>query len=139
MPSWARVRAGPAAGCTTVCIAVGGGADMAPTLDGMPTASTMRSTLRSGTPSRYLVLAFTTCSVLREPSFPPRRTPLGNGPSTTMRLLPSTSYARRVQNGDSLTKGMDSVFTLVLFMGGGWLLDRWLGTAPWFMIGLVVL
>lgn len=57
-----------------------------------------------------------------------------------MRFLPTATSARRVLRGDdSLGQGMDAVVTLVLFMGGGWLLDRWLGTAPWFMIGLVLL
>lgn len=34
---------------------------------------------------------------------------------------------------------MDAVITLVVFLGIGWLLDRWLGTTPWFMIGLFLL
>ena len=41
--------------------------------------------------------------------------------------------------GDSLGRGMDTVITLVVFLGIGWLLDRWLGTTPWFMIGLFLL
>ena len=27
---------------------------------------------------------------------------------------------------------------LAVFLGIGWLLDHWLGTTPWFMIGLVL-
>jgi len=27
---------------------------------------------------------------------------------------------------------------IAVFLGVGWLLDRWLGTTPWFMLGLVV-
>ncbi|WP_205528759.1 AtpZ/AtpI family protein [Desertimonas flava] len=42
-------------------------------------------------------------------------------------------------SSDSLGRGMDAVITLVVFLGIGWLLDRWLGTTPWFMIGLFLL
>lgn len=57
-----------------------------------------------------------------------------------MRFLPTATSARRVLRGDDhLGQGMDAVVTLVLFMGGGWLLDRWLGTEPWLMIGMVLL
>lgn len=34
---------------------------------------------------------------------------------------------------------MEAAIMLALFLGLGWLIDRWLGTTPWFMIGLVVL
>ncbi len=34
---------------------------------------------------------------------------------------------------------MDIALTLLLFFGIGFALDRWLGTTPWFMIGLTVL
>jgi F0F1-type ATP synthase assembly protein I len=34
---------------------------------------------------------------------------------------------------------MESVGTLVVFLGLGWLIDRWLGTQPVFMIAMVVL
>ena len=34
---------------------------------------------------------------------------------------------------------MESVGTIVVFLGLGWLIDRWLGTQPVFMIVLVVL
>lgn len=57
-----------------------------------------------------------------------------------MRFLPTATSARRVLRGDDhLGQGMDAVVTLVLFMAGGWLLDRWLGTEPWLMIGMVLL
>jgi hypothetical protein len=39
---------------------------------------------------------------------------------------------------DGLGKGMELALTLALFVGLGLLLDRWLGTAPWFAIGLSV-
>jgi F0F1-type ATP synthase assembly protein I len=35
--------------------------------------------------------------------------------------------------------GMESAGTLVVFLGLGWLVDRWLGTQPVFMIAMVVL
>jgi ATP synthase protein I len=57
-----------------------------------------------------------------------------------MRFLPTPSAARRNLRGDdSFSRGMDAVITLVLFLGLGWLLDRWLGTEPLFMIGLFLL
>ena len=34
---------------------------------------------------------------------------------------------------------MDIAITVLLFFGIGFALDRWLGTTPWFMIGLTVL
>jgi len=34
---------------------------------------------------------------------------------------------------------MESVGTLVVFLGLGWLVDRWVGTQPLFMIVFVVL
>lgn len=40
---------------------------------------------------------------------------------------------------DSLGRGMDVALTLGVFLVLGWLLDRWLGTAPLFMIVLSVL
>lgn len=57
-----------------------------------------------------------------------------------MKFLPTPTTARRNLRGDdSFSRGMDAVITIVLFLGLGWLLDRGLGTAPWFMIGLFLL
>lgn len=54
-----------------------------------------------------------------------------------MKLLPSPSNLRRATDGgDMAGRGLEAVITVVLFMGLGWLLDRWLGTDPWLMIGL---
>ena len=48
-----------------------------------------------------------------------------------MKLLPSPSTARRALRGDdSLGRGMDAALTLLLFLGLGFAVDRWLGTAP---------
>jgi F0F1-type ATP synthase assembly protein I len=41
-------------------------------------------------------------------------------------------------SSDSLGRGMDVALTLAVFLGLGWLLDRWLGTSPLFMIVLTV-
>jgi ATP synthase protein I len=40
--------------------------------------------------------------------------------------------------GSAAAKGAELAVSLLVFFGIGWLLDRWLGTAPWFMIGLLV-
>ncbi len=29
---------------------------------------------------------------------------------------------------------LEFIVSILLFTGGGWLLDRWLGTSPWFLI-----
>ena len=41
-------------------------------------------------------------------------------------------------SSDSLGRGMDMALTLAAFLLLGWLLDRWLGTAPLFMIVLTL-
>lgn len=40
--------------------------------------------------------------------------------------------------GDTLGQGVDIVGTVLVFFGIGWLLDRWLGTMPLFMVLLTV-
>ena len=42
------------------------------------------------------------------------------------------------QSGETLGRGMDFALVVLVFLGIGYGLDRWLGTRPWFMIGLVV-
>lgn len=44
----------------------------------------------------------------------------------------------RVNPRDSVGQGLDAVITLVVFLAAGFFLDRWLGTLPWFMIGLTI-
>ena len=39
---------------------------------------------------------------------------------------------------DNLGRGMETALLLAVFLGIGWLVDRWLGTRPLFMIGLVL-
>lgn len=53
-----------------------------------------------------------------------------------MKLLPS---APRISNNDSLGHGIDAALVVAFFLGVGFGLDRWLGTTPWFMIGLFLL
>ena len=48
-----------------------------------------------------------------------------------MRLTPGT--------GDKVGKGIDVALVTLAFLGIGYALDRWLGTKPLFMVGLVVL
>ena len=49
------------------------------------------------------------------------------------------SPPRRVEPDDSVVQGMEAVFVLVLFLGLGVLVDRWLGAAPVFTIGMTLL
>ena len=46
---------------------------------------------------------------------------------------------KRVEPDDSVVQGMEAVFALVLFLGLGFAIDRWLGTAPLFTIGMMLL
>jgi len=41
-------------------------------------------------------------------------------------------------NDDSLGRGMDFALTVLVFLGLGWLIDRWLGLFPVFTISLVL-
>ena len=54
-----------------------------------------------------------------------------------MKLLPSAPKAPKTDS--MIGKGMDIALVVALFVGVGILLDRWLGTLPWFTIGLTVL
>lgn len=55
-----------------------------------------------------------------------------------MKLLPTNPRVTTSPN-DALGLGMDAALAVLLFFGIGYALDRWLGTTPWFMIGMVVL
>ena len=46
---------------------------------------------------------------------------------------------KRVEPDDSIVQGMEAVFALVLFLGLGVLIDRWLDTSPVFTIGMLLL
>jgi F0F1-type ATP synthase assembly protein I len=54
-----------------------------------------------------------------------------------MKFLPNPPKAPKQ---DSMVgKGMDMALVVAVFVGVGILLDRWLGTFPWFTIGMTVL
>lgn len=56
-----------------------------------------------------------------------------------MRILPSEEKIAAAQRSDqTLGKGMDFALVVLVFLGIGYGLDRWLGTRPGFMIGLVI-
>ena len=47
-----------------------------------------------------------------------------------MKFLPST----KARPDDNIGRGIELVIGIVVFLGLGWLVDRWLGTKPIFMI-----
>jgi F0F1-type ATP synthase assembly protein I len=54
-----------------------------------------------------------------------------------MDLIPKAS--KQPNPGDGLGRGMEVALLVLLFLGIGYLLDRWLGTKPVFMIVMFVL
>lgn len=57
-----------------------------------------------------------------------------------MKLLPSPPYARNAKRSDdTLGRGVDAALVVAVFLGGGYALDRWLGTTPWLTIGMFLL
>jgi len=56
-----------------------------------------------------------------------------------VKLLPTRHTIDDAQrSGQTLGRGMDFALVVLVFLGIGYGVDRWLGTRPWFMIGLVV-
>ena len=56
-----------------------------------------------------------------------------------MKLLPDQQkIAEHQKSGQTLGRGMDFALVVLVFLGVGYGLDRWLDTQPLFMIGLVV-
>lgn len=60
-----------------------------------------------------------------------------------MQLIPSNrsverSGRARAGGGETMGKGFEFVVVVAVFFGLGWLLDRALGTSPWFMVALSV-
>ena len=53
--------------------------------------------------------------------------------------MKSLTTPKRVEPDDSVVQGMEAVFALVLFLGLGVLIDRWLETSPIFTIGMMLL
>jgi F0F1-type ATP synthase assembly protein I len=57
-----------------------------------------------------------------------------------MDLLPKQrNSTKRSGPNDGIGRGMEFAVMVLLFLGGGYLLDRWLGTKPIFMIVLTLL
>jgi putative F0F1-ATPase subunit (Ca2+/Mg2+ transporter) len=54
-------------------------------------------------------------------------------------LRPPLRPPSRVEPDDSVVQGMEAAFALALFLGLGFVIDRWLDTSPLFTIGLLVL
>jgi len=56
-------------------------------------------------------------------------------------LKPLPVSVTRMNKGtdDKIGKGIDVALVTLTFLGVGYLLDRWLGTKPLFMVGLVLL
>ncbi len=56
-----------------------------------------------------------------------------------LKVLPDQrKIAEHQQSGQTLGRGMDFALVVLVFLGIGYGLDRWLGTRPLFMVGLVV-
>ena len=55
-----------------------------------------------------------------------------------MKLQPTSPRLKTSQN-DALGNGQDSSLTILLYFGIAFALDRWLGTMPWFIIGMTLL
>ena len=59
--------------------------------------------------------------------------------SHLLKVLPDQrTIAEHQQSGQTLGRGMDFALVVLVFLGIGYGLDRWLGTRPLFMVGLVV-
>ena len=56
-----------------------------------------------------------------------------------MKLIPRSVTTTGKATDDKIGKGIDVALVTLAFLGIGYVLDRWLGTKPLFMVGLVVL
>ena len=56
-----------------------------------------------------------------------------------MKLIPRSVTTTGRATDDKIGKGIDVALVTLAFLGIGYGLDRWLGTKPLFMVGLVVL
>lgn len=43
------------------------------------------------------------------------------------------------KSGMAYAAGLAIFFSVLAFLGIGWLLDRWLGTSPWLMVAGIIL
>jgi ATP synthase protein I len=60
-------------------------------------------------------------------------------PHIPLKVLPDQrKIAEAQQSGQTLGRGMDFALVVLVFLGVGYGLDRWLGTRPLFIIGLVL-
>jgi len=55
-----------------------------------------------------------------------------------VKILPTPRTVSAAQQSSSLGRGMDFALVMLVFLGIGALIDRWLGTWPAFAIGLVL-
>ena len=55
-----------------------------------------------------------------------------------MQLVPNRRRLLAPGIGDTLARGFEWAATIAIFLGVGFLLDRWLGTTPIFMVALFV-
>ena len=56
-----------------------------------------------------------------------------------MKLLPTPPSRSKLLADDTFSQGVDAALVMAVFIGAGYGLDRWLGTAPWFMIACSML
>ena len=56
-----------------------------------------------------------------------------------MKLLPTPPSRSKMLADDTFGQGVDAALVMAVFIGAGYALDRWLGTAPLFMIGCSML
>lgn len=52
-----------------------------------------------------------------------------------MKLTPTPRITR---TNDTIGRGMDAALVMAVFVGIGFLLDRWLGTSPWLIVACTV-
>lgn len=57
-----------------------------------------------------------------------------------MKLLPSPISVRNaMRSDDTLMQGVEGALVVIMFLGVGYGLDRWLGTRPWLTISVFLL
>ncbi len=61
------------------------------------------------------------------------------GPANEAGREPDAGSQERYRGLGLLGMGWVVVASLLICMAAGWLIDRWLGTTPWFFIGLLIL
>lgn len=51
-----------------------------------------------------------------------------------MKLLPTPPSRSKLVADDTFAQGVDAALVMAVFVGAGYGIDRWLGTAPWGMV-----